>query len=90
MALLNPKDAFSMCQGSQAKRVAGFGQVVNAVAECLERHGCPPLVVDPVLVSTSGDNLADRDTLDAFLNRQPPPHIISVHDRSLLTSVGDV
>jgi len=33
--------------------------VIRAVAAALKRHGAPALVVDPVLISTSGDSLAE-------------------------------
>jgi hydroxymethylpyrimidine/phosphomethylpyrimidine kinase len=42
------------------------GPVVEAVADGLARRPTRPLVVDPVLVSTSGDALADVSTLDAL------------------------
>jgi hypothetical protein len=43
--------------------------VVEAVADSLEQHGRPTLVVDPVLVSTSGDTLAGKDCIEAILHR---------------------
>ncbi len=43
--------------------------MVEAVADSLEEHGRPTLVVDPVLVSTSGDTLAGKDCIEAILHR---------------------
>jgi len=36
-------------------------ELVREVATCVERYGIPRLVVDPVMVATSGDRLLDRD-----------------------------
>ncbi len=39
---------------------------VLAVAEGIRRHALHPLVVDPVMVATSGDALLDRDAVEAL------------------------
>jgi hydroxymethylpyrimidine/phosphomethylpyrimidine kinase len=46
--------------------------VVAAVADVLRARPIPALVVDPVLVATSGDTLADASTLDALRDRLVP------------------
>jgi hydroxymethylpyrimidine/phosphomethylpyrimidine kinase len=38
---------------------------VHAVAEAVRKHGLRPLVVDPVMVATSGDLLLEADAVDA-------------------------
>lgn len=44
----------------------GTPGIVHAVARVLAGHGDIPVVVDPVLVSTSGTGLASSDTIEAF------------------------
>ena len=44
-------------------------QAVEAVAEAVQRHGVGTLVVDPVLVATSGDSLAASDVVHALIDR---------------------
>nr|WP_196791808.1 bifunctional hydroxymethylpyrimidine kinase/phosphomethylpyrimidine kinase [Motilibacter deserti] len=44
----------------------GGPDVVAAVAEALDRHAVPQVVVDPVMVATSGDRLVDDATVDAI------------------------
>lgn len=46
--------------------------IVHAVAEELARHPGIPLVVDPVMVATSGDRLLDADAVDAVRTRLIP------------------
>ncbi|MEI4271603.1 bifunctional hydroxymethylpyrimidine kinase/phosphomethylpyrimidine kinase [Klenkia sp. LSe6-5] len=43
----------------------GSSAVVHAVVEVLSRRSVGPLVVDPVMVATSGDQLIDDDAVDA-------------------------
>jgi hydroxymethylpyrimidine/phosphomethylpyrimidine kinase len=45
---------------------------VFAVAEGVRRHGLHPLVVDPVMVATSGDMLLDADAIDAVRSELLP------------------
>ena len=45
---------------------------IEAIAEVLERRGVPPLVVDPVMVATSGDSLLDDDAVDTLVSRLFP------------------
>ena len=40
--------------------------IVRAIAEALVRNGARNIVVDPVMVSTSGSSLASREALDAL------------------------
>ncbi|HZH44967.1 MAG TPA: bifunctional hydroxymethylpyrimidine kinase/phosphomethylpyrimidine kinase [Lysobacter sp.] len=46
--------------------------VIVAVAEALERHKPPAIVLDPVMVSTSGARLLEADALDALRTRLMP------------------
>lgn len=46
--------------------------VINAVADALEAHGSPPLVLDPVMIATSGARLLEADALDALRTRLLP------------------
>ncbi|RZS87036.1 hydroxymethylpyrimidine kinase /phosphomethylpyrimidine kinase [Motilibacter rhizosphaerae] len=43
----------------------GSPEVVEVVAEAVARHDVPVLVVDPVMVATSGDRLVSEETVDA-------------------------
>ena len=45
---------------------------VLAVAEAVRRHGLRPLVVDPVMVATSGDLLLEPDAVDAVRTELVP------------------
>ncbi len=45
------------------------GQAVEVVAEAVRVHGVTNLVVDPVLVATSGDSLAADGVAQALLTR---------------------
>jgi hydroxymethylpyrimidine kinase/phosphomethylpyrimidine kinase len=45
---------------------------IEAIAEVLERRGVPPLVVDPVMVATSGDTLLDDDAVETLVQRLFP------------------
>jgi hydroxymethylpyrimidine/phosphomethylpyrimidine kinase len=47
-------------------------EVIRAVADALEFHGSPPLVLDPVMVATSGAKLLEDDALDALTVRLVP------------------
>ncbi|ADV26876.1 phosphomethylpyrimidine kinase [Pseudoxanthomonas suwonensis 11-1] len=46
--------------------------VIEAVARALERHRPPHLVVDPVMVATSGARLLEADALEALRTRLLP------------------
>jgi hydroxymethylpyrimidine/phosphomethylpyrimidine kinase len=50
----------------------GDAATLCAVAACLERRGSAPLVVDPVMVATSGDRLLEDAALDALRTRLVP------------------
>ena len=43
------------------------GEIVRAVAKSLARHGAKNIVLDPVLVATSGDSLGAPDVVEALL-----------------------
>ncbi|MDQ3289162.1 MAG: bifunctional hydroxymethylpyrimidine kinase/phosphomethylpyrimidine kinase [Pseudomonadota bacterium] len=44
-------------------------EVIHAVADALERHRPPHVVLDPVMVATSGARLLEADALDALRSR---------------------
>ncbi|HYM14100.1 MAG TPA: bifunctional hydroxymethylpyrimidine kinase/phosphomethylpyrimidine kinase [Dehalococcoidia bacterium] len=46
--------------------------IARAVAEKLREHGVAQLVVDPVMVATSGDRLLERDALEALIQALLP------------------
>ena len=48
------------------------GDIVAAVADALRRHGAKNIVLDPVLVATSGDSLGAPDVVDAMLKDLVP------------------
>jgi hydroxymethylpyrimidine/phosphomethylpyrimidine kinase len=47
-------------------------RVIHAVADALERHRPPHIVLDPVMVATSGARLLEPDALDALRDRLLP------------------
>jgi len=47
-------------------------EVIHAVADALEFHRPPHIVLDPVMVATSGALLLDPDALDAMIGRLIP------------------
>ena len=46
--------------------------IIEAVADALERHGAANIVVDPVMVATSGARLIDEDAVEALKARLLP------------------
>jgi len=46
--------------------------IIDAIADVLTRRGAPPLVVDPVMVSTSGDSLVDDEAVQAMVAKLFP------------------
>ncbi len=50
----------------------GTGAIVEAVADCLARRGARNIVLDPVLVATSGDSLGAPDVVEAMQRRLMP------------------
>ena len=46
--------------------------VIEAVADALERHAVPSLIVDPVMVAKSGDRLLRADAINALKRRLLP------------------
>ena len=48
------------------------GEVIHSVADALERHAPPHVVLDPVMVATSGARLLEPDALDALRARLLP------------------
>jgi hydroxymethylpyrimidine/phosphomethylpyrimidine kinase len=47
-------------------------EVIHAVADALERHAPPHVVLDPVMVATSGARLLEPSALDALRQRMLP------------------
>lgn len=47
-------------------------ELVEAVAQGIQRHGFPNYVLDPVMVATSGDRLLDRDAERTIAERLVP------------------
>ncbi len=47
-------------------------EVMNAVADCLEKYKVKNIVLDPVMVATSGDMLMESDAIDILKNRLIP------------------
>ncbi|KAJ1869375.1 trifunctional hydroxymethylpyrimidine kinase/phosphomethylpyrimidine kinase/thiaminase [Coemansia sp. RSA 990] len=47
-------------------------QVIDAVCDAWQAHGNVPLVVDPVMVATSGKRLLDKEALDTLRTRLLP------------------
>ncbi|MCB1972724.1 MAG: bifunctional hydroxymethylpyrimidine kinase/phosphomethylpyrimidine kinase, partial [Geminicoccaceae bacterium] len=47
----------------------GAGEIVGIVAERLAQHGARNIVLDPVLVATSGDSLGAPDVVDALITQ---------------------
>ena len=50
----------------------GTRETVSAVADCLPRHGGMPIVIDPVLISSSGGVLLDEEGREAMRARLFP------------------
>ncbi|KJR96220.1 MAG: phosphomethylpyrimidine kinase [Peptococcaceae bacterium BRH_c4a] len=50
----------------------GNAEVMRAVAESIKSYSVAKLVVDPVMISTSGHRLSDQDTADAYINELFP------------------
>lgn len=50
----------------------GTAEIVEIVAAKVREHGLAPLVVDPVLASTTGSSLLDADALDVLRRRLLP------------------
>lgn len=46
--------------------------IIEAVADALEKHGARNVVVDPVMVATSGARLIDEDAVEALVRRLLP------------------
>lgn len=77
----------------------GAGQIVQVVAERLARHGARNIVLDPVLVATSGDSLGAPDVVDALMTRLLPlatvvtpnlPEIARLVGRDVSPDPGDM
>lgn len=55
---------------------------VRAVADALEKHPCPNLVIDPVMVSTSGSPLIEQRAVEAIVNLLFPMAAIVTPNRN--------
>ncbi|HEX2235173.1 MAG TPA: bifunctional hydroxymethylpyrimidine kinase/phosphomethylpyrimidine kinase [Actinomycetota bacterium] len=61
--------------------------IIDAVAKAVEAHGLEALVVDPVMVSKSGDRLLAEDAIEALRDRLLPLARVmtpNLHEASLL------
>jgi hydroxymethylpyrimidine/phosphomethylpyrimidine kinase len=58
--------------GAVKTGMLGDTATVLAVAEALQRHRLAPIVVDPVMVATSGDVLLAEDAIDAVRHKLIP------------------
>ena len=50
----------------------GTAVIIEAVAESVDRHGIDRLVIDPVMIATSGDVLLDADAVDVLVGALLP------------------
>ena len=65
--------------------------IVEAVADGIERHGLGPVVVDPVMISTSGFALLRPDAVEAVRRRMLPLALLATpnaHEAAALTGLG--
>ena len=65
-------------------------EIARAVADAVRAHRLRPLVVDPVMVATSGDLLLERDAVDAYRERLLPLATVltpNTHEAQALTGV---
>lgn len=46
--------------------------IIDVIADCFSRHAVPNLVIDPVMVSTSGSLLIERDAIKTMVDRLFP------------------
>jgi len=58
--------------GAVKTGMLGDRAAVIAVAEAIDRHGLRPLVVDPVMIATSGDQLITQDAIEALTTHLLP------------------
>lgn len=66
--------------------------IVNAVADCLEQMDDTPLVVDPVMVATSGAALLEPEAVEAIKTRLFPLATLvtpNIAEATVLTSLTD-
>lgn len=66
-------------------------QVVRAVACALERNGAQNLVVDPVMVATSGSSLASHEAVEALRECLVPRSSVltpNLHEASVLSGIS--
>lgn len=59
----------SLSIGAIKTGALGTAEIVEVVADLAERPGMPPLVLDPVIASTSGGALLDEDGVRVLRNR---------------------
>ena len=62
--------------------------IIEAVAEFLEKHRPAPLIVDPVMVSTSGATLVEPDAVEVLTRRLLPLATLvtpNLHEAEILT-----
>ncbi|HEX7380649.1 MAG TPA: bifunctional hydroxymethylpyrimidine kinase/phosphomethylpyrimidine kinase [Nevskiaceae bacterium] len=52
-------------------------EIIEAVGRCLDEQRCSCVVLDPVMVATSGDRLLDADAIDAMRRLIPKASLIT-------------
>lgn len=65
--------------------------IVEAVADRVEQHGIERLVVDPVMVATSGARLMEQDTIEVFRRALAPLALVitpNVPEAEALSGIG--
>ncbi len=65
-------------------------EIISAVADAVERAGIENLVVDPVMVATSGDRLLDEGSVDAYRSLFPLAVLLTpnTYEAELLTGLS--
>jgi len=66
-------------------------QLVGVIAESIRKHSLKNLVIDPVIVSSSGDSLVEDSTLDAIREQLfPLAKVITpnIYEASVLTGIS--
>ncbi len=68
----------------------GSGKVAEALADFLDQHRAPNIVLDPVILSSSGAKLVDDDGIRVLLTRLLPTATVitpNIHEASRLTGM---
>ncbi|GMU39380.1 MAG: hydroxymethylpyrimidine/phosphomethylpyrimidine kinase [Chloroflexota bacterium] len=84
-ALFDDFEVDAMKSGMLADR-----ECVEVVADCLERHGAPRYVLDPVMISKSGFTLLTDDAIEALRWRLLPLALLvtpNIHEAQLMAGM---